>query len=303
MNEKFYIEDYSTCKHHQYKKQMTNDTVCYSYSNFSSNSSSTINFMDACNTPLQQFNFQQNSHKSVSVQEIDILAWEGRIMSDVEKNIKMFDKVKTIEISSKNLSSANYYNNIDLTIPDLYRQSASKNVHHFNKIENEWYYNQNSCSQHIGHASCAQEKLYNIKKNQDVDFVSRNSNYIDELQENMFCITDNKNAPNETVPAYNYYDKFIDNQPFIQSDNFSINTRPTFVPVRNSIDQQTEGSNEESDVVVEESDEEIIDYEDAGKQLHPTSTCLICNTTYRPLGKQFYFLTEKVHLLCSLKNQ
>lgn len=303
MNEKFYTDDYPTYKQRQYTKQIINDPMYYPCSNFSTNSSPPANFMDACSISSQNFSFQQSSRNSVSVQqETDLLIWEGRIISDAEKTIKLPDKIETIEISNKDLSPANYCSNIDLIISDSYKQCTSKDIHNLNKIENEWYYSQNSCNQkNTDFTSCAQEKLNkhcNFQKSQDNDFTNKNCNYSDILYENIPCITNNKILTNETAHdyVYNYYEnKFMENQSFVHNSHyFRLNTKHSLAPVISPIDQQTECSNEESDIVVEESDEEITDYnDDHEKLLHTTNKCLICNATSKPLGIQFYFLTEK----------
>ncbi|KAJ8919752.1 hypothetical protein NQ315_006281 [Exocentrus adspersus] len=72
-------------------------------------------------------------------------------------------------------------------------------------------------------------------------------------------------------------------------------------PCMNS-DQQTECSNEESDIVVEESEDDVTDNsEDHAKGLSPVDTnkCLICNVTYNLQGAQFYFLTTDTPLTMS----
>lgn len=58
-----------------------------------------------------------------------------------------------------------------------------------------------------------------------------------------------------------------------------------------ALDQQTEDSNEESDIVVEESDEE--------SYVERKFSCTICNVVYSPVGNQFYFLTPESPLTMS----
>ncbi|KAL3276162.1 hypothetical protein HHI36_020881 [Cryptolaemus montrouzieri] len=60
-----------------------------------------------------------------------------------------------------------------------------------------------------------------------------------------------------------------------------------------ALGQQSDGSNEESDIIVEESDEEITDFsEDHEKKINHIYKCVVCNTMRTVVGVQFYFLTS-----------
>ncbi|XP_018561671.1 zinc finger protein 260-like [Anoplophora glabripennis] len=293
MNDKLYTENYASYKPRQGLKQAANEATWYSCSNFSSNSSNTsqaTNFMDAS---FQNYSCQRSSHRSVFVQQEqrDVLVWEDRIISDVEK---AFKSDKAIEVFNKDLIPVTYCNNVDLITSDLCKQNANKDMRSFNKFGNEWYYGQDNCSEK---SSCARE----THRNQSIDYVTGNCSYDAMFHENcnLHCRILNRNVANEAIPDYyNYYDnKHVENQSFTQNIH-CFNTSTT--SLINPIDQQTEGSNEDSDIVVEDSDEEIVEYSEyLEKQSYPTNKCLICNIAYKPLGTQFYFLKEKNPLTMS----
>ncbi|KAJ8931719.1 hypothetical protein NQ314_015337 [Rhamnusium bicolor] len=317
MNEKLYSENCYQSVQCTKQIQQNDAQTYYSYSTIPLNStfSPTTNFMDIYNIAPQNISrTQQNTCTSISLyqEQTDLLSWENRLMPEVEKATKIPDKMEMIEINSKDLSPASYCSNIDMLVSDCCK-STGKDINCYNKYDNQWYYNQNNYSQKsFEYPSCAQEKATkycSISKNEDLDMIIKNCSYNNDVifsDDVFYRNTNNKTVSSEIIPdynAYNYYDsKFSENQSLIpNNDYFNSSANISFVPVINPIDQQTEGSNEESDIIVEESDEEITDYsEDQEKRLYyQMNKCLICNVIYTPLGMQFYFLTSENPLTMS----
>ncbi|KAJ8982492.1 hypothetical protein NQ317_019276 [Molorchus minor] len=265
----------SSYQQSQCAKIQQNDvqTFC-SYSSIPMNStlSPTTTFIDIYNNiPTQNISQNQQTNNlpitNVYQEPGDFLVWENRILPEVEKALKVPEKMEMIEISSKDLSPASYCSNVDLLLSDYYKLSG-KELNCFNKYDNQWDYNQIACSQkNILYPSCAQEKPYKLSTNhtiQNLDSAIKNN-------------TSNTDILFETTTNYN--------------------------SVINPNEQQMEGSNDESDIIVEETDEEITDYsEDQEKRVnYHTNKCIICNIIYTPLGTQFYLLTSENPLTMSSK--
>ncbi|EEZ99663.1 zinc finger protein 320 [Tribolium castaneum] len=130
-------------------------------------------------------------------------------------------------------------------------------------------------------------KDLNYFNNQKIDYPAcAQSNQGGNTQTVKYCSIQNVEYHN--YDYYNYYDgKVLDqNQYFdLPGDSFQ------------PLDQQTE-SNDESDIIVEESDEDCTDY-GGTKVPSGDNKCIICNVSYTPLGTQFYFLTLKSPLTMS----
>ncbi|XP_044254458.1 oocyte zinc finger protein XlCOF6-like [Tribolium madens] len=218
---------------------------------------------------LEAFNMisPQNYHKNQNVcMYPELPSWDSRIYEDT---LKIPDKIEMIEITSKDLSPASFCSNLDLLVPDFYK-SLGKDLNYFNKFEGF------GGNQKIDFPSCAQSNQGG--SSQTVKYCSiQNIEY-----HNYGGVYE---APGGGQEYYNYYDngKILD-----QNQYFDLPP----------LDQQTE-SNDESDIIVEESDEDCTtDYE--GKKVPSRDNkCIICNVSYTPLGTQFYFLTLKSPLTMS----
>lgn len=232
---------------------------------------------------LEAFNVisPQNCHKNQNVcMYPEMPSWDSRLYEDA---LKIPDKIEMIEITSKDLSPASYCSNLDLLVPDFYK-SLGKDLNYYN-----------NSSQKIDFPSCAQSnqsgqidksvKYCSIQKMQDFEYHNYNNGVY--IEQSYSC----KNvAPSGRQEFYSYYDSGKMLEP-LQNQYFDL-SGDHFQP----IDQQTEGSNEESDIIVEESDEENLEYD---KKVPSEAKCIICNVSYRPLGTQFYFLTLKSPLTMS----
>ncbi|KAJ8951333.1 hypothetical protein NQ318_009267 [Aromia moschata] len=303
MSEKLYTENYPNYQHPSCAKQIQqiDSQAFFPYPSVPLNTfSPTTNLMDFYNIPSQTVSRNQQNNclpANVYQEQTDFLSWENRVLPDVEKTLKIPDKMEMIEINSKDLSPASYCSNIDLlTLPDCYKPSG-KEVNYQTKYDNQWCYSQSNCNQkNFEYPSCAQEKSIKycgVQKNSDLDSIIKSyalNNDMFSDGNDTFYKGGNRTSSNDVLleyNAYNYYEgKFTENQVIVQNDNYFNTTNIHFEPVINSIDQQTEGSNEESDIIVEESDEEVTDYsEDQEKRLYCQSNkCLICNVVYTPLG-------------------
>ncbi|KAJ3628851.1 hypothetical protein MTP99_013289 [Tenebrio molitor] len=242
---------------------------------------------------LEAFNVlsPQNCHKNQNVcMYPDTLNWDNRMCEDA---LKIPDKIEMIEITSKDLSPASYCSNLDLLMPDFYK-TLGKDLNYFNNGQ----YNYN-CNQKIEYPSCAQSNqgpqtektvkycsIQNMQKSQDYDYHGYNSSYPEQGY---------KSVAQAGQEFYNFYDNSKILEP-LHNQYFDL-PADSFQP----IDQQTEGSNDESDIIVEESDEEIVDCAEYDSKKFPSEAnkCVICNVSYTPLGTQFYFLTLKSPLTMS----
>ncbi|KAG5896298.1 hypothetical protein JTB14_008854 [Gonioctena quinquepunctata] len=296
------LENYSNFQQIQCTKQPQNDMPSYTSHSSYANNFPSANYMDIyTNNPIQNRN-QQNYciTNSFCSDQMELLNWDNRVLSDVEKVLKIPEKIETIEISSKDLSPASYASNVDLDSCKL----SGKEANYFSRYDNQWY-NQNSfCQKNYELPSCAQvsnqmdmsSKYCGVPKSYEYDLLTKSCSYNNDntfLAENTDAF--NKNcykSSGDLLPDYNSYN---------YCDNFFAPSNIPFVPLINPIDQQTEDSNDESDIIVEESDEEVTDYsEDQDKRQYcQTNKCLVCNISYTPLGTQFYLLTAESPLTMS----
>ncbi|KAF5277129.1 hypothetical protein FQA39_LY06367 [Lamprigera yunnana] len=211
-----------------------------------------------------------NTYSNYPSEQIDS-SWmnDPRTVADIERGLRLSDKIETIEITSKDLSPASCCSNIDLLIPDFY-----KNVNKNNETQSQWYCNANcnnysSCSVVEGTATFAsnEAKYFNGQHYGDVDYNAYGG-------DSLFNLTD------------------LNQEQFYSQ---------SFLDINNINPQTGDGSNEESDIIVEESDEDITDCsEDGGEQHYNYSThCIICNALYTPVGRQFYILNSQTPLTMS----
>lgn len=315
MNENIYpVDSFSTyTQSMQYSNKQPTAVETQSYFSYSpallNNFSQNSNYVDVCaNTPTTTNNITRNQNTCVSYQEqVDnnVLNWETRTIPDLEKVIKFPDKIEMIEITSKDLSPASFCSNIDLLVPELYKNNQGKDSNSLNKYESQCYYNLRSCSQrNFDYPSCVQYS----QKNYETDSSLRSCSFTPDIfLENNEMITKNSNYNKPYCDNYtdynmfNYYEKAQDPQLPIQNDFFNNPTNIQFDQIINPIDQQTEDSNEDSDIIVEDSDEEIsnCDIQDKKYPFTKLNKCLVCNLIYTPFGIQFYFLTSKSPLTMS----
>lgn len=291
----------------QYPKPQSNENQSYfTYSPALLNTfSPNTNYINVCtNTPTQ--NVIRNQSSCLNYQDqVDIQNWDNRIFPELDKVIKLPDM---IEISNKDLSPVSYCSNIDFLVPELYK-AVSKDMNLY-KYENQSYYSQNNITQrNYEYPSCVQydksAKYCALKSYDEPLLKSCSYSTGNNFMENEF----NTKGINQKASSYdtfydyntyNFYDRVQENALPIQSDLFN-STNIHFDGIINNIDQQTEDSNEDSDIVVEESDDEQVSCEDPdkGDQYSKMNKCLICNVTYKPFGIQFYFLTTKSPLTMS----
>ncbi|KAK4877401.1 hypothetical protein RN001_009907 [Aquatica leii] len=196
---------------------------------------------------------------------------DPRAVADIEHGLRLSDKIETIEITSKDLSPASCCSNIDLLIPDFY-----KNVNKTNDSQPQWYCNINCNNQKWDYSSCSviepsnnyDTKYYNGQNYSEVSLNDYNVYNADSL----FNFTD--------LNQEQFY-----SQPFVDINNIN----PT-----------GDGSNDESDIIVEESDEDVTDCsEDIDRQYDYSAHCIICNALYTPVGSQFYILNSQTPLTMS----
>lgn len=231
-------------------------------------------------------------------EQLDSWMNESRFIADIEKGLKFPEKIEAIEITSKDLSPASCCSNVDLFLPDFYKNNKGS--------ETQWYCNNQrfseypSCAQvNANNQITAQDKAVRYCNIQKGDMDNCNKNYLG----NVSCMSEslyNKLyvPPQDYGISEFYYDsRQLDNcdvqQYFCQSQVSCAEV--TFNPVQNS-----EVSNDESDIIVEESDEDVTDCsEDQEKRDECSASCIICNVLYSPHGSQFYFLTSESPLTMS----
>ncbi|CAH0546670.1 unnamed protein product [Brassicogethes aeneus] len=205
--------------------------------------------------------------------------WDSRIMFDADKSLKIPDKIDMIEITSKDLSPVSYCSDL---IQDVYKYN---NV--YNKCDNQWYYPYNQ------YPSCAQvsKSNTNMQNMNKYCSIQKNSNYCDYSEQEYYknsCQVKNVEPSVNNLNLCNQFEKFQEN--YTHTSNFySLNDIP-FEAIH-QIDQNTEDTNEESDIIVEESDDDVTDFSEDHENI--SNKCIICNLGYAPMGRQFYFLTMK----------
>ncbi|GJQ67212.1 hypothetical protein Trydic_g12739, partial [Trypoxylus dichotomus] len=210
---------------------------------------------------------------------------DGSWYSDQRLNEeRVLRQVDNIEISSKDLSPASFCSNFDLLLPDLYK-NATKDIYHSKVQDQQLIYNTNY-SQRIDYPPCAQMNC-EIDGLNKYDAVSRENGGYDCSQPQYY-----KNGYNMYNQCQDFNATCINSEEYFSQNQFFGSENMPFTQMAN-IDQQTEGSNEESDIVVEDSEEET-DY----NELY-NSRCIICNCFYVSNGIQFYSLTEMAPLSMS----
>ncbi|KAF2902823.1 hypothetical protein ILUMI_03359 [Ignelater luminosus] len=245
---------------------------------------------------------------------------DPRAVADIERGLKYTDKMETIEITSKDLSPASCCSNIDLLIPDFYKNVNKDGLNFYNKStisDSQWYCSMNCNNQkYAEYPSCSQINSNNNfmaveektgGKYYDNSLMKNYNNYnnmycmqqyeknvsdkVDSiLTENLYCHYENKIQ--ETHHIFNMND--INHEQFY-SENDSLN----FPSINNVNQPNGDGSNDESDIIVEESDDEDDYSEDLERRYDYTTNCIICNIIYTPVGNQFYILTAETPLTMS----
>ncbi|KAB0795792.1 hypothetical protein PPYR_09853 [Photinus pyralis] len=209
------------------------------------------------------------SFSNCSADQLDSTTWipDPRAVADIERGLHFSDKMETIEITSKDLSPVSCCSNIDSLIPDFYKKP--------NDTQTQW----SSNTQKFDYPSCSQ-------------ILDHGGNFM----------------------ALDERTKYPHNYPFIDGEadygygndlfNLDINQEAfyggAFLDLNNLNQQQAEGSNDESDIIVEESDDEVTDCSEDNEKTYGYSThCIICNALYTPVGSQFYILNTETPLTMS----
>ncbi|KAF5282868.1 hypothetical protein FQR65_LT14192 [Abscondita terminalis] len=221
--------------------------------------------------------YSTNSYTNCSTAEQLDSSWiaDPHAVADIERGLRLSDKIETIEITSKDLSPASCCSNIDLFMPDFYKNKASS------EGQSPWYYNM-SCNQNQkwDYSSCSvteppntystnESKYFNGQSYSDVPL----NDYNVYNGENLFNITD--------LNQEQYYSQ-------------------SFMDINNINQSTADGSNDESDIIVEESDEDVTDCsEDLDQQYDYSAHCIICNALYTPIGSQFFILNSQTPLTMS----
>lgn len=251
---------------------------------------------------LNPSNLYTTNMNATYCDQLDNWMNESRLIADIEKGLKFPEKIEAIEITSKDLSPASCCSNVDLFLPDFYR-SASKEVNYLSKgTETQWYCNNQKFNEF---PSCAQANASNQMAPPDkaVRYCNIEKGEVESCSKNYLSSVTymSDSFYNRTyVPLQDYgiseayYDGCdVQQQYFCQ-------TQVNCPQVQFNSEQQTEVSNDESDIIVEESDEDVTDYsEEQEKRYECTANCIICNVLYSPQGNQFYFLTSESPLTMS----
>ncbi|KAF7267736.1 hypothetical protein GWI33_019064 [Rhynchophorus ferrugineus] len=260
-------------------------------------------------------NVQRNSNKHQEQPYVfpDLSNWE---------NLKIPEKIDFLDITNKDLSPGSYCSNIDSILPLENNFNSSYNT----RYESQWYNTNNiNYGQKLNDfPACAQVNKYtndpgkpesfcNVQKNSmDIDMYKSCAYYNTDTSFNTSDVHKNKYIiPQNNYINYNSYYSTTENNfymsnsqipcvstlPHTSLDSLGINGGKASYNMNYS-DQQTEASNEESDIVVEDSSSDCS--EDQNKSLsYENKRCLICNTIYTPLGLQFYLLTSENPLTMS----
>ncbi|CAG9770065.1 unnamed protein product [Ceutorhynchus assimilis] len=251
---------------------------------FSPNANGAFNDLYTTLVPQNTVERPQNKPLEVPCMFAELPAWD---------NIKVTEKNDLVEISNKDLSPINYYSNNIEPIIDV----------QYNRIEGaQWANNFTS-----NYSSCAQVgKSYTG---------ASKSNYSTSVDKETYksCAYYNTNAyymPGKQTDGFlNHYNNFNGHydQKYLEENNcFSQNSalygaglsqtltnNYNYLP---NLDQTTEASNDESDIIVEDSSSECSGDE---QQFYNKTKCLVCSTQYTQLGLQFYVLTSKNPLTMS----
>ncbi|XP_018320923.1 zinc finger protein 155-like [Agrilus planipennis] len=268
-------------------------------------------------------NYTANSY--FCADQIDNTAWlpDPKVFADIEKGLKLSDKIETIEITSKDLSPASCCSNVDLLLPDLYK-SINRDINYFGKSvtnDSQWFCNVNCnnkihsylpCSQGVDNEFenkqpkyCSMQKLPEFE---NVKVLSFNNNqqteqYLQSCSKEKLYFTEEVNQNN--INDYNIYNTCDNRKDDALLSLSDINTNIFYsnIPFEdiNEDHNSVNCSNGESDIVVEESDEETPDIcENISKKCDYSTNCIICNCMFTPTGNQFFILTTETPLtMCS----
>lgn len=240
-------------------------------------------------------NFYSANMNTAYCDQLDNWINESRFITEIEKGLKFPEKIESIEITSKDLSPASCCSNVDLFLPDLYKSMGGKTC------ETQWYGSNQKFSEY---PSCAQMNVSSqmtvIDKNlhycntQKNDVENCNKSYLNNVGYTSDTFLNKAYIPPQQYVASEGY---CDSRQ-LENDIQQYFCQP-YSSVQNS-EQHTEISNEGSDIIVEESDEDVTDCsEDQEKRFEGSTTCIVCNIPYTPQGSQFYFLTSESPLTMS----
>ena len=220
-----------------------------------------------------------------------------------------------VEITGKDLSPASFCGNFEMLLPEFCK-STSKDPQ-CNKVQEPQVFQ--GYNQKFDYSSCGQlicDSSINYTSNnkyvfEKLDAVDDNVRYC----HNFDTKSTQRNGNGNKMCAENMtYVSKMEHAADLQHENWHRQTFPT-MPVENNtfqtqqfqftsevVDRQTECSNDESDIIVEESDEEITDYsEDLDKKQECNVSCTVCGTTYG-VGNQLFMLTEKFPVTTTSQN-
>lgn len=240
----------------------------YCYSKYNTQTSTTYDFMYVSQTLPSQNIYARNLSTVYSTQ-----LESNNCLQDIEKAVKLCDKIENIEISSKDLSPVGC-NNVELMLPDISKNIGKDNYYK----QDQWFCNANynqkyeypSCSQMTFNDSFCHEKTVkycSIQKPVECQEQRHNETMygINTSYDKVDC-GENYN----TLTDYNYYNQQI----------FPLETQF-------NLDQDSD-----SDIIVEESEEDDYNYD-------METTCIICNVLYTVAGNQFYILAPESPLTMS----
>uniref|UniRef100_A0A6P7GHR7 Zinc finger protein 431-like n=1 Tax=Diabrotica virgifera virgifera TaxID=50390 RepID=A0A6P7GHR7_DIAVI len=246
-------------------------------------------------------NVSHIQNNSISYQnQMHSSKWENRT-SELEKN-KLTDTVDMVDISSKDLSPCS---NIEYLDPEMYKDTNKDlGYNKYNQCtyalnsNNQRNYDYTSCVQYEKSVKCYSQKTYDSAYLKSCNF---NANGMVLNNETLFKNGNYKFPSYDNYVEYNGYNCYMSNQENnvqVQSD-FYTTTNIQLDPVLPSIEM--EDSNEDSDIIVEESEGEMANSEDQDKpyQSVQLNKCVICNLICTPFGIQFYYLTSKSPLTMS----
>ncbi|XP_050315529.1 zinc finger protein 431-like [Anthonomus grandis grandis] len=228
-------------------------------------------------------------------------------------SFKLPEKIDLIELTNKDLSPSlgytynNYCGNIEsfATIDSQYNRFDTaqwNNTSSYGGIKSGSYPSCAEVNKSIHGNSSKSSNYCNIQKgSSDKDLYKS-------------CAFYNSNPYNKTIDSVptlygNYGGSFssAESTCFVQlpgSYDYLVTEKPEESQKENVdnylqiLEHHSEASNEESDIVVEDSTSDLSEEQDT-KILYQTSVCLICNMQYTAVGLQFYVLNEKYPLTMS----
>lgn len=259
----------------------------YSYNGLPINNTFTQgNMFGVYNSPAgcsyNQVRYQTNYTSYSMCQESQEPNWDLRSIFEPEK-LKGCDKLDIIEITNKDLSPISYCSDL---LPDVLKNNKEPTF--YNKYDNQWFNNYNQ--KLYEYPSCAQVNKNCLQSNNQYCMIQKGTTFYESTD-----TYNNKNAQETTgindLASCTYYDK---NQDFSQFQELFFTPQTSLPFEQLNIDPNNDDTNEESDIIVEESEDDVTDYSEDHD--HQTNKCVICNISYTPLGTQFYFLTSDTPL-------